>query len=168
MYRQNRTERIVYTRVNVTNYYAWHEFLQQEPTEIIISNFTISPGDNIFVEVIVHDSFFPNQATFEISNLTTNQTTNISTPANTNIPGRSVEWIMERPLVSGSVPPLANYGNVSMEPLFQRAGMSVGIPSNDNSMQISMINTIGPNINTLSTPTITSNGWIRSDWHNFI
>src|SRR6202171_2354850 len=95
-------------------------FLPQQPTEQIISNFTINPGDEIFTEVSVGGADGSLSLTgpfgrFLIMNLTTGGYTFVNTPrAPTTVSGREAVWIMERPTVGGSLPDLANYGSAVM------------------------------------------------------
>ena len=42
-----------FIQFTLTSYYAWTEFLPQQPNEQVISNFTVNPGDEIFTEVSV-------------------------------------------------------------------------------------------------------------------
>jgi hypothetical protein len=100
---------------------AWTEFLPQQPTESVISNFNLSPGDRMFVEVYVgnaggmpnHQGFF---GQFVVINLTTGVGGWNYTPRGTTVVGGSeAEWIMERPTVNGSLADLANYGAASTD-----------------------------------------------------
>jgi hypothetical protein len=103
-----------------TNYYAWTEFLPQQPTEQVISNFAVSPGDEIICSVSIGGSFFIPElsgpdAIFNIENVTKGISTSIVTPkGSTSVGGSEAEWIMERPTVNGSLPDLANYGYTFM------------------------------------------------------
>jgi hypothetical protein len=106
--------------INITTYYAWTEFLPQQPTEQVISNFAIRPGDRIFTEVWIGNAgssrtlsgFF---GVFVIMNLTTSVTTSIYTPVGTTrVGGTEAVWIMERPTVGGALPDLANYAAAIM------------------------------------------------------
>ena len=96
---------------------TWTEFLPQQPTEQVISNFTVNPGDEIFTEVWVgtgdSEPFLSGASgRFFIMNLSTGAFASLSTArAPTTVSGREAVWIMERPTVGGSLPDLANYGS---------------------------------------------------------
>jgi hypothetical protein len=104
-----------FIRFTLSNYYAWTEFLPQQPTEHVISNFTVNPGDEIYTEVWIATganapSLSGASGRFFIMNLTTGGFASVSTPrAPTTVSGREAVWIMERPTVGGSLPDLANY-----------------------------------------------------------
>jgi hypothetical protein len=99
-----------------TNYYAWTEFLPQQPTEQVISNFTVNPGDEISCSVSMGGSFFipvlsGPDGIFIIDNVTRGEYTSVATPrGSTSVGGSEAEWIMERPTVNNALPDLANYG----------------------------------------------------------
>src|SRR5207237_7700877 len=109
-----------FLQLTLTSYYAWTEFLPQQPTEEVISNFTINPGDEIFTEVSVGNADGGLSLTgafgrFLIMNLTTGGYMFVNTPrAPTSVSGREAGWIMERPTVGGSLPDLANSGREAM------------------------------------------------------
>jgi hypothetical protein len=104
----------------VTSYYAWSEFLPQQSTSQTVSNFAIHPGDQIFTEVYVANagggpSLNGAFGQFVISNLTTQESTQITTArGNTNVGGSDAVWIMERLTINGGLPALANYGSASI------------------------------------------------------
>jgi hypothetical protein len=92
-----------------TNYSAWIEWAPA--SEMSISNFTVAPGDDLFVDVW-HTSATQGYAWF--TNLTTNQYVNMSftAPSGTLLVGNSAEWVVERPSIgagSGSLATLTNY-----------------------------------------------------------
>jgi Peptidase A4 family len=101
-----------------STYYAWTEILPA-PMQAI-SNFVVSPGDEIYTEVSIGDagtvpSLGGQFGRFLISNLTKSVTTNVLTPlGSTVVPGGEAVWIVERPTVNGTLPPLANYGAIIM------------------------------------------------------
>jgi len=69
----------------LTNYYAWTEFLPQQPTEQVISNFTVNPGDEILTEVWVgtgedEPTLSGASGRFFIMNLSTGGFASLSTP----------------------------------------------------------------------------------------
>jgi len=102
--------------ITFTNYYAWTEFLPQQPTEQVISNFTVNPGDEISCSVSMGGNFIipylsGPDGIFIIDDVTRGEYTSVATPrGTTNVGGSEAEWIMERPTVGGSLPDLANYG----------------------------------------------------------
>ena len=45
---------VLYTgSMSAATYYGWTEFLPQQPAEVTLTDFSVSPGDNIFIEVYV-------------------------------------------------------------------------------------------------------------------
>ena len=163
-----------FIRFTLTNYYAWTEFLPQQPTEQVISNFTINPGDEIFTEVWVgaaEGGPSPNGAfgRFFIMNVTTGGYASVSTPrAPTSVSGREAVWIMERPTVGGSLPDLANYRSSTMYNASARKANSpryrgfvpyLGARNTQNRM------TNGAD--TLSTVTAVDANSMRFDWKAF-
>ena len=108
-------------QLTLSNYYIWSEFLPQQPTEQIVSNSTVSPGDEILTEVWVgrsddEPSLSGGFGRFFIMNLSTGGFADFSTPrGSTKVFGREAVWIMERPTLAGGVlPDLANYGSAIM------------------------------------------------------
>lgn len=163
-----------FIRFTLTNYYAWTEFLPQQPTEQVISNFTINPGDEIFTEVWVGaadggPSLNGAFGRFFIMNLTTGGYASVSTPrAPTSVSGREAVWVMERPTVGGSLPDLANYRSSVMYNASARKANSpryrgfvpyLGARNTQNRM------TNGAD--TLSTVTAVDANSMRFDWKAF-
>jgi len=103
-----------------TNYYAWTEFLPQQPYEQVISNFSVSPGDLILTECWVgNPGYAPYlggaDGIFWIENISRREYTTIYTArGSTYVGGSEAEWIMERPTVGGSLPDLADYSYAYM------------------------------------------------------
>ncbi len=161
-------------QITLTNYYAWTEFLPQQPNEQVISNFSINPGDEIFTEVSVsgNDGVLSLDGAFGrffIMNLTTGAYASISTPrAATTVNGREAVWIMERPTVGGSLPDLANYDSAVMYNASARKANSpryhgfVPYLSSD-SVQDTMVN----GDDTLSTVTAIDASSMRFEWRAF-
>ena len=94
---------------------AW--IVDQE--QLVISNFTINPGDEIYGEVWMGDSlenFNPNggYANFYLHDLTTGQSTYLLTPFYGIFAGISAEWIMERSSNNGGYSDLADYSYAVM------------------------------------------------------
>jgi Peptidase A4 family len=163
-----------FIRFTLTNYYAWTEFLPQQPTEQVISNFTVNPGDEIFTEVWVGTgdnapSLSGASGRFFIMNMTTGGFATVTTPrAATTVGGREAVWIMERPTVGGSLPDLANYRSSVMYNASARKANSpryhgfvpyLGARNTQNRM------TNGAD--TLSTVTAIDSNSMRFDWKAF-
>jgi hypothetical protein len=91
---------------NTAIYDAWIEWFPFSMSRI--PNFTVAPGDEMFVEV------WNNSATVGsayLVNITKQQSVSLSfdAPSGTKLVGNSAEWIMERPTVNGSFATLTNY-----------------------------------------------------------
>jgi hypothetical protein len=110
----------LFVNITISTYYAWTEFLPQQPTEQVISGLAVSPGDLIFTEVWMGNAGSSPTLSgafgiFLIMNLSTGVSTSIYTPVGaTSVSGSEAVWIMERPTVNGSLPDLANYGSAIM------------------------------------------------------
>jgi hypothetical protein len=163
-----------FIQFTLTNYYAWTEFLPQQPTEQVITNFTINPGDEILTDVWVgtgdnEPSLSGAYGRFFIMNLSTGGFASLSTPrAPTSVSGREAVWIMERPTVGGSLPDLANYGSSVMYNASARKANSprykgyvpyLGV----RNKQETMVN----GADTLSTVTAIDSSSMRFDWKAF-
>jgi hypothetical protein len=109
-----------------TNYYGWTEFLPAQPTEQVLPNFTVTPGDLMFTEVWVGNSgaspsLAGSYAIATVEDISRGEYTTIYNCRGTSvfgiclnvnqtkIGGSEAEWIMERPTVGGSLPDLADY-----------------------------------------------------------
>jgi hypothetical protein len=163
-----------FIQFTLTSYYAWTEFLPQQPTEQVISNFSVNPGDEIFTEVWVgtgdnEPSLSGSSGRFFIMNLSTGGFASISTArAPTSVSGREAVWIMERPTVGGSLPDLANYGSAVM---YNASARKVNSPRYQGyvpylgarNKQTSMVN----GADTLSTVTALDANSMRFDWKAF-
>ena len=155
-------------------YYAWTEFLPQQPTEQQISNFPVNPGDEIFCEVYIANAggspslsgFF---GQFVIQNLTTSEYTWIYTPVGaTSLSGSEAVWIMERPSLGSSLTDLADYGSTVMSSAYARRTNSARhqgyVPyQGANNLQITMSN----GGDTLSTVTPIDAYSMRFNWQAF-
>ncbi len=164
-----------FIQITLTNYYAWTEFLPQQPTEQIISNLAVNPGDEIFAEVWMggaNGSLSLNGAfgRFLMMNLTTGGYASILTArAPTTVSGREAVWIMERPTVGGSLPALANFGSSVM---FNASARRVNSARHQgyvsylggNNKQDTMVNAAGA---PLSTVTAIDSSSMRFDWKTF-
>ena len=163
-----------FVQITLTSYYAWTEFLPQQPTEQVITNFSINPGDEIYIEVSVGGasgvlSLSGAFGRFLIMNLTTGTYTFIYTPrGSTSVSGREAVWIMERPTVGGSLPDLAKYGSAVM---YNASARKVNSPRHQgyvpylggNNKQDTMVN----GADTLSTVTAIDSYSMRFDWKAF-
>ena len=89
------------------DYYAWYEWYPSY--SVAISNFSVSPGQDIDVEVAANSS---TSASMFMTNETTNQYVSITfyAPRGTAFVGNTAEWIVERPEVSSALATLTNYG----------------------------------------------------------
>lgn len=111
---------------NTTNYYVWTEQLPDQPTEQKVSNFPVSPGDQMYVhiEYATHVDGSGNtvgNTTFYIENLTqSNYTYWVTSSVNAinDYDGSTAEWVDERPTVGGSLPNLAKFGSVNWTNLY--------------------------------------------------
>jgi hypothetical protein len=158
--------------ISLTSYYLWTEFLPQQPTEQVIPNFPVAPGDELLVEVWVGTGDGPptlsgTSGRFFIMNMDTGAFATWATPrGSTQVGGSEAVWIMERPTLAGNVlPSLANYGSATMyDARAQRVGSSALVPFiGAYNRQVTMTN--GPS--TLATATVISDTSMRFDWIAF-
>jgi hypothetical protein len=157
-----------------TVYRAWTEFLPQQPTEKVVANFAIAPGDDVRVTVDMQladgNPSRTGNAAFIINNLTKGVWTVVNTPrGTTRVGGSEAVWITERPTVGGSLPDLANFGTVTMtEALAGREDHTdfwpyLGTsPSFDNT-----INTMVNGSDVLATVTALDSQSMRFNWQRF-
>ena len=164
----------LFFRLTLTNYYAWTEFLPQQPFEQVITNFAVRPGDEIFTEVWIGNAgSAPTLAgafgVFLIMNLTTGVSASIYTPVGaTRVGGSEAVWIMERPTVGGALPDLADYRSAVMSNAYARRansarGQGYVAYQGGRNKQITMVN--GPD--TLSTVSPIDAYSMRFDWKAF-
>jgi hypothetical protein len=163
-----------FIQFTLTNYYAWTEFLPQQPTEQVISNFAVNPGDEIFTEVWVgtgdSEPFLSGASgRFFIMNLSTGGFASLSTArAPATVSGREAVWIMERPTVGGSLPDLANYGSAVM---YNASARKVNSPRYHGFVPYlgarNKTNTMVNGVDTLSTVTAIDSNSMRFDWKAF-
>jgi hypothetical protein len=161
----------------VTTYRAWTEFLPQQATESIITNFNVSPGDQIFVEVSMGSpggslSLNGPFGVFWVMNMTTGTTTEIFTPiGSTSVGGSEAEWIMERPTFGTTPADLADYGTGSIYWAYARRPNSarhqgyVTCCNGSTSVNITMSN--NANGNTLSTDATPDSQTVDFTWKAF-
>ncbi len=105
---QAGTEADAYCGGSITQPYydAWYEWYPNN--EVAISNFAVSAGDDVYVQVW---STGASTGHAYMIDYTTEQTVNMSfsAPPGVSLVGNSAEWIVERPTVNGSLPALTNY-----------------------------------------------------------
>jgi hypothetical protein len=166
----NITIDFLFWNISVSSYYAWTEFLPQQSTEQQITNFTVSPGDQMFAEMWIGNAgsaptlsgFF---GVFLIENWTSGYYTWVYTPVGTTkVVGSEAEWIMERPKVGDALSDLANYEMANMFSAVARRtnGQYVAYQGATNE-QLTMIN--GPD--TLSTVAPVDSLAMEFMWHAF-
>jgi Peptidase A4 family len=160
--------------ISISVYYAWTEFLPQQPTEQQITNFPVHPGDEIFSQVWIGNAGSSPTLSgafgvFFIQNLTTGEYTWVYTPVgSTVVTGSEAVWIMERPTVGGSLPDLANFHSATMFNAYARRAGAVRhggyvAYQGANNNQITMFN----GADTLSTVTPIDAYSMRFDWRAF-
>jgi hypothetical protein len=90
-----------------TLYDVWYEWYPYP--QVTVTNFRVTPGDWVFVEVWYTKSAPQGHMFFldETEQLATS--IGFNPPPGTTLVGNSAEWIMERPTVNGSLPNLTNY-----------------------------------------------------------
>ena len=160
--------------ISISVYYAWTEFLPQQPTEQQIGNFPVNPGDEIFCEVWMGNAgsgptLSGAFGVMLLENLTTSESTWVYTPVGTTVVGGSeAVWIMERPSLGTALTDLADYSSARMFNAYARKANSARhrgyVPyQGANNLQITMIN----GANTLSTVTPIDTYSMRFDWQRF-
>lgn len=114
----------------VFTYRAWTEFLPQQPTESVIANFTVSPGDEIFAEMWIGwvgagPDLSGGFGVFWLTNNTTGVYTSVYTPVgSTSVGGSEAEWIVERPTLGSALADLADYGTAQIYYAYARHPLS--------------------------------------------
>ena len=161
--------------VSFSQYYAWSEFLPQEPEMKIITSFPVHPKDNMYISVWMGNPRTPNligDAVFWIFNVTTRQQLTFVTPRVSTGPTLSVVhgleavWVMEAPMYYGFVEDLANYNTVTIYSAFASpTDISPNwIPyQNGLSLQVTMTN----GGNKLSTVEPIDGRSMRFTWHSY-
>jgi len=157
------------------SYGAWTELLPNQPTEQVIG-ISPNPGDDMRVEVwIGTGSGAPNQnggyGSFRVFDVTQSQEIVTYTAlGSTHFTGSEAEWIMERPLVSGSYAELSAY---LIEPMVNASALkTTNVWKNSNKIQnrtITMYNSDynHPDNNELSTVIPAGTGAMFFNWFNF-
>jgi hypothetical protein len=91
---------------NVPSYYPWYEWYPNY--EIMITNLSISAGDDIDVQVV---AFSSTTGAAYLTDETTDRSVTMyfSAPAGVQLAGNSAEWVVERPSVNSTLATLTNY-----------------------------------------------------------
>jgi hypothetical protein len=152
------------------SYWAWTEFLPQQPTMQQVSSVPVAVGDEVFVYVVVGDGLLsPNlngsDGIFWIQNDTTGLYTFVRTPrGTTNVVGSEAVWIMERPTIYPNGIPtyatLADYGAATLSAAYAGTDTTNIAYGNGPEIQITMTN--GPDV--LSTVTPLSSTSMQFNW----
>jgi hypothetical protein len=116
----------------VSEYYAWAQYLPGPSQRM--TNFAIAPGDVVLIGTWVGNSSCggdPNggYACYYFENGTSHQvmTYSIAKPPGAHaFIGNSAEWVVERQLIGGNLPPLANFGAIAM-PIAMATNTSWGV-----------------------------------------
>jgi hypothetical protein len=89
-------------------FFAWSEWL---PDNLVIKNFPVSPGDTLAVLICATS---PTSAFYSFLNETTGVATSyeIDAPTGRTLQADNAQWIVERQLVNGAIPNLAEFGDV--------------------------------------------------------
>lgn len=167
-------------------FYAWTEFLPQQSRVVQITNFPVTAGDRMFVEVWIgnQDSgpdLNGNFGVFFLMNLDTGISTYIYTPvSHTLVRGKEAVWIVERPTEHSPgggifgpyqyLPLLSDFGSAIMTDAYAGRtdipGAAGYLPYFDSvTKQITMTNAAGDT--TLATATSLGSDAMRFDWQAF-
>lgn len=143
-----------------TYYSAWYEWFPNSWT--VISNFAVSPGDDMFVEVW-HTS--ATQGYAYLVNYNTNQSVEIGfkAPSGTSLKGNSAEWIVERPEIGGALATLTNYiSDYFSDGYAYTENGTEYIPGSASALQLTMLDNSG---NPISYPSLlgTTAVWFQDE-----
>lgn len=165
--------------VSISTYYAWTQFLPQQPAEAQITNFPITPGDVVLFMVSVGDrgqrpSLNGQFGVFDITNATKSTSVTVYTPrGSTSVRGSWAEWIVERgTIINNGVPDgywdLSKYDSMEMAyPCAQRTdGRYEGYPGGQGGTSEQWTMTNGPRI--LSAVSAVNPNTIQFTWKAFI
>jgi hypothetical protein len=143
--------------------YSWVEYVPNAPVETPL---TVSPGDTVFAVAWACDAN-GNEAAYggygclflqDLSSPTLFYSTTIQQPLGWVFWGNSAEWILERPLVDGSLADLARYGSAEMQNLVVGGGTT----------PVKLENMLMQNGNRLlSSATLGSGPSVSFHWDNF-
>jgi hypothetical protein len=92
--------------MNATFYAAWIEWYPFNESRI--SNFSVAPGNEMFVEVWNTSATVGNAYILNVTNQLAVAFT-FNAPSGTDLVGNSAEWVVERPGIGGSLAALTNY-----------------------------------------------------------
>jgi Peptidase A4 family len=142
-------------------YSAWVEWYPYSATDV--SSPAVNPGDLIYIQVW---STSPTTGKAYIANLSTNTSATyaLTAPPGTTLVGNSIEWIVERPGIKGSLSTLTNYIDVpwpngvawnytAKKPTYYYEGK----PSTGTFLQITMLDNSG---NPISAATIENTNFL--------
>jgi hypothetical protein len=109
-------------------YAAWVEWYPLN--EDRISNFAVSPGDEMFVQVW---NTSPTVGNAYLLNVSTQQAVSLTFDAasGTSLVGNSVEWVVERPSLGGSLATLTNYVACPFDACYAFGSVGGGILNKD-------------------------------------
>jgi Peptidase A4 family len=102
-----------------STYYAWTELVPTQYMQVL-PNFSVSPGDEMYVDVWVGDagqsaSLSGAYGVAFVEDLTRGEYTYVYTPrGQVNVLGYQAEWIMERPFENNVLPNLSDYNYAYM------------------------------------------------------
>lgn len=105
---------------SATSYYAFTEIWPSQATEVELTGLPVSPGDNIYAEEYLCDSNGTGdqngiyQCGFMFDDRTMQDASFTVPLGSTKVAGSEAEWIMERPWLNGTLPDLADYGDISV------------------------------------------------------
>ena len=103
-----------------TSYYAFTEVWPSQATEAVLTGLPVSPGDQVFAEEYLCDSNGVGdqngiyQCGFMYDDRTMQDAPFTVPLGSTHVAGSEAEWIMERPWLNGTLPDMANYGDISV------------------------------------------------------
>jgi hypothetical protein len=110
-----------------TSYQIWTEAYPLESTAVNVPNFTVSAGDNIYIDIGYNAS--TGTANFYIEDYTRNEVSSFPQSGLSGYQNNHVEWVSEDPIVSGGNPPYAKYGSTTI----------TGCQATENSTQSSFV-----------------------------
>jgi Peptidase A4 family len=161
-------------------YFAWTEFLPQQPTEQVLNSFVVRPGDEIYTEIYLPLNTSGTIASFLLVNKTTGAAVWAGTPVGTTVvKGNQAVWITERPTgfhqPSGifgafqALDDLARYASFVMYDAHARKSNSPFgqgyVPYfSDSTIRVTMTNAQNDILSTVTSQDSTS---MRFDWQRF-
>ena len=114
------------------SYFAWTEFLPQQPSIQQVMNFVVNPNDEMLVQVFSGWAG-GSEAEFVLYNVTRGISTVVITrKGSTIVGGTEAEWIMERTQFGSVYGDLADYGSAVMSGAYanrEHASRIRGVPS---------------------------------------